>query len=73
MVMNNIDNKTSIGLDPSSVGSLSEPVDLKLLVFDMGKVFVRFEWAPIYETFASVTKSNIAAVKEAFTAIYFPY
>ena len=52
---------------------IKQIADLKLIVFDMGKVFIRFDWEQTYTGFVSATNSSVDSVKEAFAAVYFPY
>ncbi len=75
--MNNISsNKSSTAADPSTVidqKNLKQPAEIKLLIFDMGKVFVHFDWGRTYDAFVNVTKRAPESVKTAFAAVYFPY
>jgi len=75
--MNSIDTNKQAAAAGSSVTSAPHstqpPTDLKLIVFDMGKVFIHFDWGRTYEAFVNVTKADLQAVKDAFAGVYFPY
>ena len=77
VAMNNVNTNKQAALAGSSVTSVlrdtEQPIDLKLIVFDMGKVFIHFDWGRTYEAFVNVTKADIDSVKDAFAAVYFPY
>jgi putative hydrolase of the HAD superfamily len=74
-----MENKKSItasaAANPSTVSIAKEtkPPIIKLLIFDMGKVFVHFDWGRTYEAFVKVTKRDLETVKTVFSAVYFPY
>ncbi len=57
----------------SSKNTTLSAADLKLIVFDMGKVFVHFDWEPTYVGFVNATNATLEAVKDAFSDVYFPY
>lgn len=74
--MNNINsNKTSTTASNVTANekTLKQSQQIKLLIFDMGKVFVHFDWGRTYEAFVNATKRDPESVKTAFTAVYFPY
>ena len=62
-----------ISADIANKNAAKQLTDLKLIVFDMGKVFVHFDWGLTYDAFAKATKSHPDSVKDAFSAVYFPY
>jgi epoxide hydrolase-like predicted phosphatase len=75
--MNNISsNKSSSAASSDTTANektLKQPTEIKLLIFDMGKVFVYFDWGRTYDAFVEVTKRDLESVKTAFAAVYFPY
>ncbi len=76
--MNNISpNKSNASSDYSSTAvdqkSPEQSAEIKLLIFDMGKVFIHFDWERTYGAFVKATKRDPESVKAAFLAVYFPY
>ena len=76
-MMNSIDTNKQAAAADSAITSAQQgtgqPIDLKLIVFDMGKVFIHFDWERTYEAFVNVIKADPQSVKDAFAAVYFPY
>lgn len=70
-----IDQLISRGHHPDTAHKSSDEqsVDLKLLVFDMGKVFIHFDWERTYEGFVQASNKSVEDVKSALEAMYHPY
>ena len=75
--MTNINfNKISVATrssTPPNERDLKRSTEIKLLIFDMGKVFIHFDWDRTYDAFVNITKRDLGSVKTAFAAVYFPY